>query len=179
MTGDFGIIAGIAATSLAGVALTGLVFDLYVDDLMRDTDRVGTAVTISGIGVGDFFYVYDTNTGSGSTSYQDAAGISTVGIGTTFIDNIYEAVAVETIERFVPNVGVGSTAVRRVTVSVSSTDSVSIGTSEFFGRYSFGKLTNVVRDPYPHAFNIVNSNGITGLSTAPVIRRIKNVKRSY
>ena len=38
---------------------------------MRDTDRVGTAVTISGIGVGDFFYVYDTNTGSGSTSYQD------------------------------------------------------------------------------------------------------------
>ena len=179
VTGDFGIIAGIAATSLAGVALTGLVFDLYVDDLMRDTDRVGTAVTISGIGVGDFFYVYDTNTGSGSTSYQDAAGISTVGIGTTFIDNIYEAVAVETIERFVPNVGVGSTAVRRVTVSVSSTDSVSIGTSEFFGRYSFGKLTNVVRDPYPHAFNIVNSNGITGLSTAPVIRRIKNVKRSY
>ena len=90
VTGDFGIIAGIAATSLAGVALTGLVFDLYVDDLMRDTDRVGTAVTISGIGVGDFFYVYDTNTGSGSTSYQDAAGISTVGIGTTFIDNIYE-----------------------------------------------------------------------------------------
>ena len=33
-------------------------------------------------------------------------GISTVGIGTTFIDNIYEVVAVETIERFVPNVGV-------------------------------------------------------------------------
>ena len=48
-----------------------------------------------------------------------------------------------------------------------------------FGNYSFGKLTGVTRDSDPHAFSVVTSNGITGLSTAPVIRRLRNIKRSY
>ena len=176
MTGDFGFISGIAVTSV-GVASTGLILDLYVNNLFRDATRVGTAVTISTITTGDIFYVHNSNTGIGLTSYGTGTGIGTVGIGSTFIDNIYEAMDVSYSENYV--VGVGTTGVQRVTVSVSSTDSVTTGINSFFGSYTFGKLSGVTRDSDPHAFSIVSDNGITGLSTAPVIRRIKNVKRSY
>ncbi len=175
-TGDFGIIAGVAATTV-GTAVTGLVFDLFTDMLMRDPVRVGAAVSLPQIEAGDFFYVYETNTGAGSTSYEDAEGTSAVGIGTSFMDNIYRCQAVEYGESVV--IGIGTTGVQRVTVSVSSTDSVTPGINNFFGRYSFGKITGVTRDSSPGEFNIVNTNGITGLATAPVIRRIKNIKRSY
>ena len=176
MQGDFGFISGIAATTV-GVASTGLIFDLYVNELFRDTNRVGTAVTISAVTTGDIFYVHNSNTGIGLTSYGTGTGIGTVGIGSTFIDNIYEAMSVSYSENYV--VGVGTTGVQRVTVSVSSTDSVTTGINSYFGNYTFGKLTNVTRDSDPHAFNIVTDDGITGLATAPVIRRIKNIKRSY
>ena len=145
--------------------------------MFRDATRVGTAVTISTITTGDIFYVHNSNTGIGLTSYGTGTGIGTVGIGSTFIDNIYEAMDVSYSENYV--VGVGTTGVQRVTVSVSSTDSVTTGINSFFGSYTFGKLSGVTRDSDPHAFSIVSDNGITGLSTAPVIRRIKNVKRSY
>ena len=176
LKGDFGIISGIAATTV-GTAVTGLVFELFTDTLMRDTSRVGTALTLSPIEAGDFFYVYDSTVGSGVTSYEDAEGTSAVGVGTTFIDNIYRAQVVEYAVRDV--VGVGTTGVQRVTVSVSSSESITAGMNSFYGRYSFGKLTGVTRDSNPGAFNIVNTNGITGLATAPVIRRLKNIKRLY
>ena len=174
--GDFGFISGIAATTV-GVASTGLVFDLYVNELFRDATRVGTAVTISALTAGDIFMIHNSNTGIGLTSYGTGTGIGTVGIGSTFIDNIYEAMSVSYSENYV--VGVGTTGVQRVTVSVSSTESVTTGINSYFGNYTFGKLTNVTRDSDPHAFSIVTDDGITGLSTAPVIRRIKNIKRSY
>ena len=176
LKGDFGIISGIAATTV-GTAVTGLVFDLWTDLIMRDTDRVGAAVSLPQIEAGDFFYVYDSSVGSGVTSYEDAEGTSAVGVGTTFIDNIYRAQVVEYAVRDV--VGVGTTGVQRVTVSVSSSESITAGMNSFYGRYSFGKLTGVTRDSNPGAFNIVNTNGITGLATAPVIRRLKNIKRLY
>jgi hypothetical protein len=177
LTGDFGIIAGVAATTVAGVAVTGLVFDLFTDMLMRDPVRVGVAITLPQIEAGDFFYVHNTNIGAGSTSYEDAEGTSAIGVGTVFMDNVYRCQAVEYGESVV--LGIGTTGVQRVTVSVSSTESVTAGINSYFGNYSFGKLTGVTRDSDPHAFNIVTSDGITGLSTAPVIRRLKNIKRSY
>ena len=93
------------------------------------------------------------------------------------MDNVYRCQAVEYGESVV--LGIGTTGVQRVTVSVSSTESVTAGINSYFGNYSFGKLTGVTRDSDPHAFNIVTNDGITGLSTAPVIRRLKNIKRSY
>ncbi len=177
LTGDFGIISGVAATTVTGVAVTGIVFDLFTNMLMRDPVRVGTGITLPQIEAGDFFYIHNTNTGAGSTSYEDAEGTSVVGTGTVFMDNIYRCQAVEYGESVV--LGIGTTGVQRVTVSVSSTESVEAGINSYFGNYSFGKLTGVTRDSDPHAFNIVSNDGITGLSTAPIIRRLKNVKRSY
>ena len=50
--------------------------------MFRDATRVGTAVTISSISTGDIFYVHNSNTGIGLTSYGTGTGIGTVGIGT-------------------------------------------------------------------------------------------------
>ena len=49
-----------------------------------------SAVTVSGIQSGYYFTVFDSNTGSGLTSYDNPIGITTVGIGTSFLDNIYK-----------------------------------------------------------------------------------------
>ncbi len=191
MTGDFGYITGVAATTV-GSATTGLVFDIMVNDMMREPSLVGTAVTVTQIEAGDFFYVFNTNEGDGVTSYEDADGTSTVGIGTSFLNNIYRAQTVGYAVTDVPGgistyvgvtsalgTGVGATTLIQVTVSVSSTDNISFGSSAHYGEYSFGKLTGVTRDSDAGSFSVVTSDGITGLSTAPVIRRIKNVKRSY
>ena len=191
MTGDFGYITGVAATTV-GSATTGLVFDIMVNDMMREPSLVGTAVTVTQIEAGDFFYVFNTNEGDGVTSYEDADGTSTVGIGTSFLNNIYRAQTVGYAVTDVPGgistyvgvtsalgTGVGATTLIQVTVSVSSTDNISFGSSSHYGEYSFGKLTGVTRDSDAGSFSVVTSDGITGLSTAPVIRRIKNVKRSY
>ena len=48
-----------------------------------------------------------------------------------------------------------------------------------FGCKNWNKNEPITRDSNPGAFNIVNTNGITGLATAPVIRRLKNIKRLY
>ena len=66
-----------------GSALTG----------MASTDNIitGTAVTISGISTGDYFIVNDSNVGSASTSIRAlAADGATIGIGTDFVNNVYE-----------------------------------------------------------------------------------------
>ena len=55
---------------------------------MRDTSIVGSAITISGIQTGYYFTVSNSNVGSGVTSlYQDG---STLGIGTQFLDGVFE-----------------------------------------------------------------------------------------
>jgi len=86
---------------------------------------VGTAVTVSGIASGYYFTVFDSNIGSGLTSYDNPIGITTVGIGTSFLDNIYKVHSAKTIQG--PALGIGATALRRVTVSVSSTEGIGIG----------------------------------------------------
>ena len=128
--GDFGDIVAIGATSVVGIATTGLTFDLHIsnDSVLRDASVVGTAITVSGIQTGYYFTVFDSNTGDGLISYDDAIGITTVGIGTSFIDNIYKVQSVENV--IGDSYGIGSTVgaavagvkttLRRVTVSVNS-----------------------------------------------------------
>ena len=52
-------------------------------------------MTVSGIASGYYFTVFDGNVGSGLTSYENTVGTSIVGIGTSFIDNIYKVHSVE------------------------------------------------------------------------------------
>ena len=173
--GDFGEIVGIATTSV-GVASTGIVFDMYIptNSFLRDTSITGTAVTISGIQTGYYFTVSNSNIGNGLTSiYQNG---SVLGIGTTFVDGVYEVAAVSVAQTSTP--GIALTYVARVTTSVSSWNSLTgVGISELFGNFSWGRITLGSRPgAAATSFNAYTQNGFTGLSTSAVVSRVAPLK---
>ena len=179
--GDFGEIVGIGTSTVAGIG-TALQFDLFIpkDSVLRDTSVVSNAITVSGIQSGYYFTVFDSNVGSGLTSYENAVGTSPVGIGTSFIDNIYKVHSAKNITGDAYGIGstVGiNTTLRRVTVSVSSTEGIGIG-SGFFGRFSWGRLHDFIKDGNS-AFTAINDDGVTGILTGPVIIRTRDLKESY
>ena len=168
--GDFGIIVGINTTSV-GVASTGITFDFFVptDSYLRDTNlNVGIATTgISGIKTDYYFTVFNSNIGMGVTSLDSSNNV--VGIGTTFLDNVYQVATVSVAQTSVP--GVGLTNVSRVTVSVLDYNGLSgMGYSNFYGEFSWGKINTPTRK-VPQNFNSYTNDGITGLSTGTIIQR--------
>ncbi len=171
--GDFGDIVGISTTTV-GIASTGVVFDLYIptNSYLRNATITGTAVTISGIQTGYYFTVSNSNIGNGLTSiYQNG---SVLGIGTTFIDNVYEVAAVSVAETSTP--GIANTYVARVTTSVSSWNSLSgMGVSEFYGNFSWGRIILGSRTS-PQAFTAYTEDGFTGLSTSALVTRVAPLK---
>ena len=182
--GDFGHIVGIATTAVAGVG-TAFQLDLFIpkDSVLRDTSVVGTAVTVSGIGSGHYFTTFETNIGSGLTSYENAIGTSPVGVGTSFIDNIYKVHSAKTIQG--PVLGIGATTLRRVTVSVNSIEglTVPVGVTTiinplYYGKYSWGRLHDFVKQG-TSSFTAITDDGITGIKTGPVIIRTRDLKESF
>ena len=155
--GDFGQVIGIKTTSV-GVASTGIVFDFFIpqDSFLRklNVNNVGIATTgISGIQTGYYFSIQDSNIGFGLTSLDSNGNV--IGIGTTFIDNVYQAVAVSIGTTIAP--GIGTTTIAQVTVSVSSYNNLSgMGFSEFYGNYSWGRIYNLTRSN-PQNFDIESS----------------------
>jgi hypothetical protein len=171
-SGDFGIISGISTTSV-GVASTGIVFDLVIpsDSFLRDASIVGSAITVSGIQTGYYFVVYNTNIGSGVTSLRQDGSI--VSIGSSFLDNIYEVTAVSIAQTSV--IGFGVTYVAKVTVSVRNYNGlVGTGYSNFFGEYSWGRISTPTR-VNGKSFNAYN-NGILGISTSPIVERFNPLR---
>jgi len=170
--GDFGVITGIKTTSV-GVASTGVVLDIYIpqNSFLRDTITVGTAITVSGIQTGYYFVIYNSNVGNGVTSLNSSGSI--VGVGSTFLDNIYQVSAVSIGQTAVP--GIGVTYVAKVTVSLSSYNGLSgFGFSGFYGEYSWGRISGLSRRT-PQTFDIYN-NGILGISTSPTVQRYNPLK---
>ncbi len=174
--GDFGHIVGIGTSTVAGIG-TAMQFDLFIpqDSVLRDASVVGSAITVSGISSGYYFTTFETNVGSGLTAYENAIGTSPVGIGTSFLDNIYRVHSAKTIQG--PAFGIGATTLRRVTVSVSSTEGIGIG-SGFFGKFSWGRLHDFNKKGVS-PFTVINNDGITGIKTGPVIIRTRDLKESY
>jgi len=178
--GDFGVITGINTVSV-GVASTGIVFDLFIpkNSFLRDlsANTVGIATTgVSGIQTGYYFTVFNSNVGSPLTSIDQNGSI--VGVGTSFIDNVYEVAAVSIAQTSVP--GIGQTYVAKVTVSVTNYNGLTgIGFSNFYGEYSWGRLTNLTRTK-PESFTVYNTNGISGINSSPIVQRIEPLKnRNY
>ena len=173
--GDFGIITGVHTTTV-GVASTGLVFDLFIppDSELRDSDIVGVT-TVSGISTGYYFTVSNSTVGNGVTSlYQDS---STLGIGSTFIDNVYEVAAVSIgVTAAESKTGAGLTAVAKVTVSVKDWNCISgLGYSGYYGNFSWGKVLFGNRAD-AQAYNAYTTDGVTGIITGGIVRRLYPLK---
>ena len=75
-------------------------------------------------------------------------------------------------------IGVGVTTLTRVTVSVNSVANVSTGTSENFGKYSWGRMYDFVKVDTSQ-FSVVNNDGVTGITTGPIIIRTRDLKEAY
>jgi len=172
--GDFGRIVGVATTSVVGVASTAIAFDFYIpqNSILRNSSIVGTAITISGISTGYYFVVNKSNVGNGVTSLRRDKSI--VGVGTEFLDNVYEVISVSNVTRSIP--GIGVTYVSRVITSVSSYNGLTgIANTGYYGNYSWGKVSTNSRTN-PTAFNSYNNNGTTGLSTNPILIRLNPLR---
>ena len=136
--GDFGHIVGIATTAVAGIG-TALQLDLYIPDtsILRDTSVMSSGISVSGIQSGYYFTAFETNVGSGVTSYESGIGNDNgvVGAGTIHIDNIYKVHSAKNITGpALLSTGVGNTTLRRVTVSVDNIEGIArpvgVGTTQ-------------------------------------------------
>lgn len=174
--GDFGIITGIATTSIPGVAQTGLVFDLLIekDSPLRNSTYIDTPIQTSEIKKEYFFEIYGSNVGRGVTSIRNDNSI--LGIGTTGIDNIYQVVSVSIAQTNA--YGIGLTNVAKVTTKVQSYSNISgLGFSNFYGNYSWGVIefaSNVRKNPLEFYTN--RNYGVVGLNTTPMVRRISPLR---
>jgi len=175
LSGDFGIISGISTTSV-GVASTGIVFDLLLpkESLFRDASIVGSALTVSGISTGYYFTVFNSNVGASVTSlYQNG---TVVGIGTSFLDNVYEVANVSIAQTM--GIGIGLTYVAQVTVSVQDYNGLTgLGYSEFFGQYSWGRIATAPRGKARVFTSYAgNSDGLSGITSSPIVERVNPLR---
>ena len=182
--GDSGVIVGFGITTVA--SQDQLIFDLFIpyDSYLREPALVGTAQTLSTLMGHDRFVVYDSNVGTAVTSItsQDSAGSNTVGIGKSYVDNVYEVKSVETIPKNI--VGI-ATNVTRVFVNVSSpiTYGSGISTSNYFGSFSWGRIKLDGRQ-LENAYTAQTLNGIgiggiatpTGIHTSTLVERTVPLK---
>jgi len=177
-TGDSGVISGIAITTVGGITHPTIQLDLVIpyDSDLRNSDitQGGTnAITESAIAAGDYFVIKNSNVGSARSS-MDYDDDSIVGIGTTFIDNVYRVAAVSGVTT--DAVGFGQTALTRVIVSVANTAGlVGLANSSYYGDYSFGRIVMSDRN-VSRAYTVNTSNGITGIETGVIITRKSSLK---
>ena len=150
-TGFSGIITGIQTAT--GIGGNPLALEFFV-----------TNASISALSANDRILVSDTVTGFGITSI-DGHDSSTVGIGTTFLNNVFK---VDAFSR-VSNAGI-------VTCNVLSTTSV-VGiattgsTLNPCGTLSFGKISGFTRSSSPISIGVTGLNIDAGLTTFPILQR--------
>jgi hypothetical protein len=180
--GDSGVVVGLGTTSV-GVGSTGMMFHLHIPltSEMRNTDLVGTAVTLSGISTGDYFIVRNSNLGAATTSVTSLGtdNSTIIGIGSEFIDNVY---VVNSSELITQNISGINTTVVKVTVNTNINPNGVLGfsTGAFLGEYSWGKviLNGRTKDlSYPaNTLSGIGTNEFTGISTSSKLYRTKYIR---
>ena len=200
--GDSGVIVGFGTTTIDGV--DEIIVDLHIpyESFLRNTDLVGTAVTLSSISVTDYFTIFNSNVevnNSSVTTYSIESTPVRIGVSTHFIDTVHQAKRVEVVSR---NVGGISTNVLRVNSSVSgigtvnfSTDTITmddititidsgggsssfsggITTSNYFGEFSWGKVKLGSRKKN-NTYSAQTISGIAGISTSDSLMRENSLK---
>ena len=178
--GDSGTVVGFATTAISGELFA--LFDLFIpsqDQVFDDINYVGSAITTSQITQGDVFTIYNSNIGISNTSITSYDGAGEIlGISTSYIDGVYEVIEVVEEPRIVGGIG---TATARVRAKVDNTPvgfdfdtnwdgSTGMTTSNYQGSYSWGKIV-VKSRVVATAYNPYNSQGISGITTSPLVVR--------
>ena len=151
VSGFSGIITSIETTTGTGGHPLAIKFHL---------DRSPT-VFGNDLEVGYPIFVKNTKVGSGVTTVDDS-NIAVVGIGTTFLDNVYYIGAI-TVDG---TVGI-------VTCNIDSGTSTSgLTTSgDIVGEFSWGLFTSITRASSPISIGVTGKTVDVGLSTFPTIQR--------
>ena len=166
VTGDYGVVVGVAVSSSGVNSRATLNLSLDADAFLNQAGFGNISKT--GLAIGDYFILKNTVFGTGVTSI-DKDG-NNVGVGTSFADNIYKVEGTVT----------SNTGIVTVFCNINSTTGITPITGPKLGDYSFGKLTNLTRSTTdPKVFNINITNGYTGITTAPEVRRINPLAITY
>ena len=207
--GDSGIIVGFGTEGGAADVDKSLIFDIHIpyDSWLRNTTLVGTAVTLCGIGTGDYFVIKKTYVGFADTSLKslDIAG-DTIGIGTDFVDNIYQ---VDTATNHITGAltGIGTTTFRRITAKIAGISTITFAstkagfssvtydfssagqgagsgwsgaftTSYYLGDFSWGKI-NIASRSESNEFPAYTLDGVPGIDTGAIVSRTKPLKAKH
>ena len=186
-SGDQGVIVGFGTTTIS--TKDQMIFDFYIpeDSFLRISGLTGTAITMSGIGTNDIFVVTGSNVGDATTSITSVdSGSNTVGVGTSFIDNVYSVANFEIVNT--PSgtnsagVGIGTTYCARVFATITSDFSwggTGIQSSNFYGTYSWGRIDLSSRAGL-NSYTAYTEGGVTGITTSTIIERNAPLKyKSY
>ncbi|NBP56087.1 hypothetical protein EBU71_06050 [bacterium] len=115
--------------------------------------------SVSGLSVGHPIYIFDTKVGNGVTSIY-SSNDTIVGIGTTFLDNIYNINGID--------IGAGI-----ITCNIHSNSSI-VGiatTGSTVGKFSWGKLSGFTRSSSPISIAVSGFTVNSGLTTFPTVQR--------
>ena len=165
------VIAGIAVTSGFSGIVTGITTTtgtsgnpLALKFFINRTDSATCAPLLNGYPI----HIFDTSVGSGVTSI-DSGNDAVVGIGTTYLDNIYYVRSIQLTgnrAEFVANVDSGSNI-------------IGIGTTGLgCGKFSWGRLKGFSRSVDPISIAVTGKTTNTGFTTYPTIQRRKAGFRS-
>tara|TARA_R100000027_G_scaffold16248_1_gene11619 strand:+ start:1229 stop:14104 length:12876 start_codon:yes stop_codon:yes gene_type:complete len=200
-SGDSGVVVGFGTTTIGSSNEIILEFHIPYNSELRNTNLVGSATTLSGISVGDYFTIFNSNVSVGATngtltSFDISNNV--IGITTSYIDSVFQAKSVEVVSR---SIGGISTNVVRVnsritgisTIGFSSTtesfDSTSltfdnsglltfaggISTSNYLAEFSWGKVIVDARTKQI-AHEAKTLNGFSGLSTSDILTRTRYLR---
>ena len=162
-----GITVQTSAGILTGIGTTTVGSSLGIRFVGMSTAGAGVAA-FAPLSVGNPLYIYGTQVGTGVTS-MNVTGSDTVGIGTSFADNVY-TVAEFTTYGSQPNVVGFITCVIKSDTNVVGLASTSTTLSPV-GYYSVGKLTNFTRSSSPISLSVTGLTVDVGLTTFPTLQR--------
>lgn len=174
-SGDHGIVCGIQSTTYGGNP--AFIFDLFIpmNSILRDNISMNNnAITVSQIQQNNYFKLYDTRIGYGVSTLNQSNNV--IGIGTTFIDNIYQVSSVSIGQTLVP--GIGLTDVAKVTTKINNYNGITtsnFGYNSYYGKFSWGVIS-VPPGYITKQFVINNTNGVVGLNSTPIVRRVNPLK---
>ena len=197
--GDHGVIIGVntflAGTPGIGTTSPKIEFALKSESYDNSTLGIGYSslssfgISNSQLEIGDYFVITDSNVATGgplvgiSTFLGGMANYpnSVVGVANSFLDGVYRVEHVTT-----PTLGIVTVTCHfapmvdnYVKVYKRGEDNSGIGTNEFYGRYSWGKIydyeNRFLSNTVPQQFDTYTLDGLTGLSTSPKVFRTRGL----